>query len=107
MRNKRRVTYQQGQIKQLREKVKFLENENKALIKENASLCNINEAHKQTIENMTIEHKKTIDVLTQSIANANEIKAKYAAAVKDVVDLKKQYADKINDLLSRLKKQKY
>lgn len=106
MRNNRRVTYQQKQIKQLQEKIKLLENENKSLMRENTSLHNINETNKQTIEKMTVEYKKSMDLLSQSIVDANEIRAKYMVSVKDIVDLKKQYADKMSDLLKRLKKQK-
>lgn len=106
MRSERRMSYQQKQIKRLVERIKSLEDENKALMKENASLLKVNEAHKQVLENMAAEHKKVMDTLTQSIKEANEIKAKYVDIVRDAADMKKQYANKTRDLLQRLNRQK-
>lgn len=105
MRNKKKPSYHQKQIEALKERVKVLEQENKTLKQEKFLLTKINETNHAEIEKLKEEHKKAIEEYSIGLAEAENIKAQYKEAIQSAYKIKNEYAEKVQPLIKRLKKQ--
>ena len=105
MRSDRRIVYQQKQIDKLTERIHELEQQNKTLEQENDSLAKINDANSRLIADLEIKQKAALEQYKIGLAEVEEIKGKCKEAIKAARSIQREYENKTNILISRLRKQ--
>lgn len=105
MRNEKKLAYQEKMIQDLEEKVKGLEQENKALELENTSLKNINEVNCDTIEKLKAEQSEIQKEYNDGLIEIRELRRKYEEVIKSALCTQKEYENKMQVLLKKLRKQ--
>lgn len=105
MKQLRKIEYLTNQVRTLKNRLCNLEQENRALMNENASLKNINTKMQCTVEDLTSELSKIREDYQASLEEMLVMRDKYKTLVLSVKELKKSYKKEMDRLLLRLKKQ--
>ena len=101
----KKFSFHRKQINKLTEQIKSLEQENRALEQENTSLHRVNDSYRQKVMELQHDHDDAMKKYFAGLSEIKEMRQKYQTTISAVNKSKEEYADKMNVLLQRLRKQ--
>lgn len=112
MRNNRRNSYQENKIKkltrmieELESEIKELRNDNRVLEEQNGLLKALNEEYKSNTQELDTNLKSVLDRCQKNLDKSYDLKIEYEELIEETEQMQRDYRNKMEVLLKRLRKQ--